>query len=608
MSTIATYFILFIADNIAISDRALSETHDQGNGPQDEESNYKNVSTVSSDGASVIENSARISSDSSQCHSITRSLTATTNTTAVDGTDVNGIGKVSPLRLSRVAKTDVTRSASNTRHSSVTPVSDPDHGSAHSSVADSGPSGKHSPSSVTSTYPSPPGSVLSTARNCHLTPLSVTWNPPVLHSSPKSFGEHWTSGSRPNGESSVLDSGANSHRRPPDDRSQSAIGSQNSKTAPCYQFSVAALTDEPVRSSPNQTNPMETTPSPTKPLGKSSSRRSGQPRARPSARLSVLHSPVPANDENSHVHSFPSGFLPTAPRSGSTSPFSHGQPHGYHRQNIQDKTPGSLSYTNNQTPSESNRLSGEHSGMSRSMTHHRADRSHSFNSETPKFSSPPSLSTFPMDRPSPVAGLNSDLPTVQGPFPPPHTLPPPRPMLQNNSSIGGTSSGTLIDPHLTVPDPRLLQQMLGVDLNVATQLLKDPRFKELYSLTMANLTSTERKSSPVVPPVTSPPCARQIGPSGSRAVENELPTSVSSSLNALVKLASTDLVSPASLDMLLRLRSTPDSHQVCLGSSRSGPTSEYAEKCSSSCIISPHFPTISFHDKQIQVFLSYTTA
>ncbi|THD25126.1 hypothetical protein D915_004202 [Fasciola hepatica] len=448
-------------------------------------------------------------------------------------------------------KTEATQAVVHTtaHHSAPTSASELDYSGDFRVASDAGFPKKQITSP--SAHLSSPRSVLSTARNCHLTPLSVTWNPPVLYS--KGCDEHWVPGSGSNGDSSVLDSTVVQSRRSSEERSNPASGLPlPSKAAPCHQFSVAALTDEPSRSSPNQHSPVESSLSPVKSMANSVNRRPAQHGSRNGARTSVLHSPVPPAEEVSYVHSLSPNFLPTAPRSGSTSPFSHTQPHICQTQHIPDKLLSASSYLNNQCTPNVNRLSDGHSGTSRATgTHHRVDIPQTFSGSS-KLS--PTLPSLPVRRPSPGSTVKSDPSKLHRPVPAAPTFSQQRPTHLNAGTVPGTS-------HVSVPDLRLLQQMLGVDLNMATQLLSDPRFRDLYSLTMANLTSNEKKPNTGVSSIGSSSSTRP-NPAESRVTESEVPTSVASSLNALVKLASTDMVSPSSMDMLLRLRSVPEPNQI----------------------------------------------
>lgn len=583
-----------------LSDRAISEIPDHESHTHDEDTAFKNVSTTIMDMTPSSENSNRetssrasynlpsyaMISDAPYSHSTALDMEDVTDPAVVDMGEGTGVGRISPLRLSRMNKGEASRPVvhNSARHSAPTSSSEPDHRGDFCITSDADSLRKPAASSKT-THSSPSGSVLSSSRNCHLTPLSITWNPPVLHS--KS-----STGSGSGNELSVLDSGVAQNHQPSEERSCPGVVLHGpTKAAPCHQFSVAALTDEPARSSPNRHTPVESSSSPAKSISKSGVRRSAQYRARNGTRTSVLHSPLPSSEEIPHANSFSPTFLPTAPRSGSTSPFSQTQPLTFQTQHMRDKLPNPPIHPDRQNTPITNGLSYDHSGSLRTVgTLQRAER-------LPTFSGPsklpsPTLPSLPMGRPSAGFTVNPESSKLHRPLPTTPTSSQQR-SVPPSSVIGSSNIGTgTTTPHVPVPDSRLLQQMLGVDLTMATQLLKDHRFRDLYSLTMANLTSNEKKSNAGVSP-TGSVSSTKPSPAGIRVTECEVPVSVASSLNALVKMTSTDMISPSSMDMLMRLHSVQESNQIGLLGPRAASTSQPIIRNPSSLI----HPT--YHDHEL---------
>ncbi|KAF5404342.1 hypothetical protein PHET_02128 [Paragonimus heterotremus] len=331
------------------------------------------------------------------------------------------------------------------------------------------------------------GSMLSTVADCHLTPLTTSWNNHTSHAAHLPSGDRWLPSKSSHSDGSLLQMSPDSASAAPDGGPGTHFVTSATSVIrpnPCHQFSVAALTKELVKQTV-ETSTVDPSCRPSTgvcPSVHSPTNRSFNQRQLPLRSSTDLDSPQESTrlfNSSSIVRTTYEGIpisTPTAVCShhstASTSYVSHnnlicqlsnGMPNLCHQTQMKLDShqsrgcPSKLPSTPSQCVSQINR--------------------------SPSTSSP-SISSPAQSRCRPSSATNKGI------------------SLSNMSTTKGSkiisSDPTTITPSASgteFPNSRMLQQLMGIDVHTAERLFNDIRFTELYSLTMATLAGVEAKNN-----------------------------------------------------------------------------------------------------------------
>ncbi|KAF6779618.1 hypothetical protein AHF37_00704 [Paragonimus kellicotti] len=334
------------------------------------------------------------------------------------------------------------------------------------------------------------GSMLSTVADCHLTPLTTTWNNHTSHASHLPSGDRWlppksnhSDGSllqmSPVSASAVSDVGPGTH----------FVTSTTSVTRPnpCHQFSVAALTKELVK----QTVETSTVDPPRRPsTGVCPSVHSPtnlffnqcQLTPRSSADLDSSQELARLSNSSSIVRTTYEGIplsTPTAVCSHHSTASASYVSHNNLSCQLSNGMPSLCHQTQMKLDSHQSRGCPGKLPSTASQSGLLTNRSPSTSS--PSISSPVQSRCRPSSATSKGISL-SNMSTTKG-------------SKISSSDRTTTTTTTPSASGTDFPNSRMLQQLMGIDAHTAERLFNDIRFTELYSLTMATLAGVEAKNN-----------------------------------------------------------------------------------------------------------------
>ncbi|KAF8561909.1 hypothetical protein P879_02491 [Paragonimus westermani] len=331
------------------------------------------------------------------------------------------------------------------------------------------------------------GSMLSTVADCHLTPLTTTWNNHTPHTAHLPSSDRWLPPKPNHSDGSLLQMSPDSASAVPDVGSGTHfVTSATSVTrpSPCHQFSVAALTKELVKqttetaaAAPSRRSSTGAFPSVHSPTNRFFNRCQLTPRS--SADLDGPHEFVRSSHSSSVVRTTYEGI----PLSTSTAVCSHhstASASSVSHNNLSCQLPNGMPNLCHQTQMK---LDSHQSRGCPSKLPSTPSQSGSLVNRSPSISSP-SISSPVQSRCRPSSATNkgislSNISTTKG------------------SKIISSDPATTITPSAAgteFPNSRMLQQLMGIDADTAERLFNDIRFTELYSLTMATLAGVEAKN------------------------------------------------------------------------------------------------------------------
>ncbi|KAF7231940.1 hypothetical protein EG68_05048 [Paragonimus skrjabini miyazakii] len=331
------------------------------------------------------------------------------------------------------------------------------------------------------------GSMLSTVADCHLTPLTTTWNNHASHAAHLPSGDRWLPPKSNHSDGSLLQMSPDSASAVPTvGPGTHFVTSATSVTRPnpCHQFSVAALTKELVKQT------VETS--------------AVDPSRRPSTGVcSSVHSPTnrffnqcQLTPRSSTDLDGPQELARLSNSSSIVRTTYEGIPLSTPTAVCSHHSTASASYVSH------NNLSCQLSNGMPNLCHQTQMKlgSHQSRGCPSKMSSTPSQSVLLTNR-SP----SNSSPSISSPV---QSRCQPSSATSKGISLSNmsTTKGSKIissDPTTTMPsasgtefpNSRMLQQLMGIDAHTAERLFNDIRFTELYSLTMATLAGVEAKNN-----------------------------------------------------------------------------------------------------------------